>query len=103
MPNGCTQDGSCFWGVCVCVCVCVRTCVCVCEREGERTDYTKTKKVDLDKSSKPTNLTLNISLQTSLSCFGEHRSHQGSLILLSFHLFYILEVYILLYTQKVTL
>ena len=88
MPNGCTQDASYFWCVCVCV--------------WKRTDYIEKKKKaeDLDKSNKPTNSTLKTSLQTSLAYFGECSSHQGSLNLLSF---FCSEVYILLYTQKVTL
>ena len=73
MPNRCTQDASYFW----CVCVCVR------ERETEQTTFKK-KKEDLDKSNKPTNSTLNISLQTFLAYFGEYRSRQCSLNLLSF-------------------
>lgn len=47
--------------------------VCVCERE--QTTLKKKKREDLDKSNKPTNSTLNISLQTSLAYFGEYRSH----------------------------
>ena len=79
-------------------CLLFLVCVCVCERE--QTTLKKKKAEDLDKSNKPTNSTLKTSLQTSLAYFGECSSHQGSLNLLSF---FCSEVYILLYTQKVTL